>query len=211
MKLYDMKMAPNPRRVRIFLAEKGISDFDRVEIDISEGENLREEFLKINPRGQIPTLVLDDGTCLDESVAICRYLEETCPEPNLMGVDPLQKAKIEAAQRHMEFDGMLALVEAFRNSAPFFAERAYPGLPAGYPAIPELAERGKKRFLVFLDALETRLSGQAYVAGDIFSIADITALCTIDFARVVKIRPTQAHVNVRRWHEAVSSRPSAAA
>lgn len=210
MKLYDMKMAPNPRRVRIFMAEKGINDVEKIEINIAEGENLAPDYLKINPRGVLPTLVLDDGTCLDESVAICRYLEELYPEPNLLGRDALEKAQIESAQRHIEFDGLMPLADLFRNTVPFFAERAIPGQPAEYSAIPELAGRGEKRFKVFLDNFNQHLAGQQFIAGDTFSIADITALCTIDFARAVKIRLDEEHEHALRWYNDVSTRPSAA-
>ncbi len=208
MKLYDMKMAPNPRRVRIFMAEKGISDVEKIEINIAEGENLQADYLAINPRGLLPTLELDDGTRIDETVAICRYLEELYPEPVLMGNTPLEKAQIESMQRHIEFDGLAPLADVFRSAVPFFAERAIPGQPAVYPSIPELTERSRNRFLDFLDNFDALMADQAYVAGDNFSIADITALCTIDFARAVKIRLDPAHANARRWHEEVSGRDS---
>lgn len=115
MKLYDNKYAPNPRRVRMFMAEKGIA-CDCEQVDIVKGENLGEAYLAINPRGLVPALALDDGTLLDETVAICRYLEETHPEPPLMGQGALGKARVEARQRHMEFDGLLGAAEAFRNA-----------------------------------------------------------------------------------------------
>lgn len=207
MKLYDMNMAPNPRRVRIFLAEKSI-DVELVEINLMTGENLTEEFLKINPRGTIPTLELDDGTHLDESVAICRYLEELHPEPNLLGTDALSKATIEACQRHMEFDGFQPLLDAFRNSFPAFSERGVPGLPAEYKAIPELAERGQRRYQLFMRRLNDRLADQKYVAGETFSIADITAFCAIDFAKLMEIELAEEYTHARRWYDEVASRPS---
>ena len=120
MKLYDSKFAPNPRRVRIFMAEKGIA-CETEQVDILKGENLEEAYLTVNPRGLLPALVLDDGTVLDESVAICRYLEEEHPEPPLMGTGALGKAQVEARQRHMEFDGLQGAAEAFRNSFPLFS------------------------------------------------------------------------------------------
>jgi glutathione S-transferase len=208
MKLYDMQMAPNPRRVRIFLAEKGL-DVELVEINLMEGENLSEDFLKINPRGTLPTLELDDGTYLDESVAICRYLEELHPEPRLMGTDALSKALIESCQRQVEFDGFQPLLDTFRNTFPAFAERGVPGLPAEYKAIPELAERGQRRYQLFMKTLNDRLAKQDYVAGDKFSIADITALCAIDFAKVIEIEIPEEYTHARRWYEQVSNRPSA--
>jgi len=126
MKLYDSAMAPNPRRVRIFMAEKGV-DYENIQVDIIKGENLDETFLAVNPRGLLPTLVLDDGTVIDETVAICRYIEETHPEPPLLGTDAVSKAHIEARQRHMEFDGLLGAADAFRNSFPGFSSRGLAG------------------------------------------------------------------------------------
>ncbi|NKB39366.1 MAG: glutathione S-transferase [Gammaproteobacteria bacterium] len=208
MKLYDMQMAPNPRRVRIFLAEKGL-DVELVEINLMEGENLGEDFLKINPRGTIPTLELDDGTYLDETVAICRYLEELHPQPNLLGTDALSKGQTEACQRHVEFDGLQPLLENFRNTFPAFSERGVPGLPAEYKAIPELAERGQRRYQLFMKNLNDRLADHKFIAGDTFSIADITALCTIDFAKVMEIELAEDLTHARRWYDDVSSRESA--
>ena len=211
MKLYDSKMAPNPRRVRIFLAEKGL-EADNQQIDIIKGENLTPEFLAINPRGMLPTLVLDDGTVIDETVAICRYLEETHPEPPLMGTDPVSRAHIEARQRHMEFDGLLAAADAFRNSFPGFAERGLAGSAGRTAAIPALAERGKAQMARFYANLDASLGNTRYVAGDTFSIADITALCTIDFAAAAARLPVPDECgNIKRWYAEVSSRPSAGA
>ena len=211
MKLYDMQMAPNPRRVRIFLAEKGLSDVEMIPIDLMAGDNLKEDFLKINPRGTLPTMELDDGSHLDETVAICRYLEETYPQPNLMGNDALSKAKIEACQRHVEFDGFQPLLDAFRNTFPDFSERGVPGLPAEYKAIPELAERGQRRYMLFMQNLNELLANQKYIAGEAFSIADITALCGIDFAKLMKIELPEEYTHARRWYDDVSNRPSASA
>ncbi len=210
MKLYDMQSAPNPRRVRIFLAEKELQ-VEKVEINLVEGENLSEDFLNISPRGLLPTMEFDDGTILDESVAICRYIEALYPQPNLLGTDGKSRALIERWQRHMEFDGLIPLAEYFRNSFPAFAERAIPGLPAGYKAIPALAERGRQRYQLFLEGLNERLANSEYIAGEQFSIADITVLCTVDFARVVKVRIPQEHQHSQRWYQQVSARPSAKA
>jgi glutathione S-transferase len=205
-----MQMAPNPRRVRIFLAEKGI-DVEHIDINLMEGENLGEDFLKINPRGVIPTLELDDGNYLDETVAICRYLEELQPEPNLLGSGALGIATVEACQRHVEFDGFIPLLESFRNTFPAFSERGVPGLPAEYKAIPELAERGQRRYTLFMKNLNARLANQKYIAGDNYSIADITALCAIDFAKLLEIELPEDYEHARRWYADVSSRPSAEA
>lgn len=209
MQLYEYAMAPNPRRVRMFLSEKGIA-VDTVQVDIPAGENLAAAFRVVNPRGLLPTLVLDDGTVIDESVAICRYFEELQPAPALMGVDARSRAVIESAQRRMEWDGLLPVAEAFRNSSPVFANRALAGSD-GVPAIAALAERGRQAALRFFDALEATLAAQPFVAGEAFSIADITAFCTIDFAKWAKLRPGDAHPHLLRWHEAVGARPSARA
>lgn len=209
MKLYDMTRAPNPRRVRIFLAEKGI-EVDTVQVDVLAGENLTDDYLKINPRGLIPSLELDDGTCLTETVAICRYLEETHPDPPLMGASPLDKARVEMWQRVMEQDGLAAVGETYRNSAPNLAGRRMAGT-AGGDQIPEIAEQGRERVAEFLDMLDERLGASDYVAGDSFSIADITALCTVDFARAIHMAPADSHTNIKRWHAVVSDRPSARA
>ena len=210
MKLYDCKIAPSPRRVRIFLAEKGV-EIEKIEVDLLSAENLKPDFLKLNPRGLVPTLQLDDGSTIDEAVAICRYIEETHPNPPLMGTDPKSKAVIESRNRHMEFDGFLAVAEAFRNSAPPFAKRGLPGLTEEVAAIPQLAERGLAGIQRFYKSLEKYLAGNAFIAGDKFTIADITALCVVDFAGWVKCGIPDGNVNTQRWYKAVSSRPSASA
>jgi glutathione S-transferase len=209
MKLYDMRVAPNPRRVRIFLAEKGI-EVPRVEINIRAGENLQPEFLAINPRGVLPTLQLEDGTIIDESTAICRYFEALRPDPPLMGRTALEKAMIECWTRRIEFDAGQPVVDAFRNSYPPYAERAVPGR-AGTKAIPALVERGKARLAEFYPAIDRRLAESEYVAGPAFSIADITLLCIVDFARAIKLPSPEGLEHFSRWHAQVSARPSASA
>jgi glutathione S-transferase len=209
MKLYDCKMAPNPRRVRIFIAEKGLQ-IPAVEVSIVDGENLKPEYLKVNPRGLLPVLELDDGTRLDETQAICRYLEETHPEPNLMGRTTLERAQIESWQRHMEFDGMTAVSEVVRNSIPAFSSRGLPGVTQPVAAIPALVERGTQSVKRFYDRLEQRLKESEYVGGNRFSIADITALCVVDVAKNRINLPIPADNNqTQRWYEAVSARTSA--
>ncbi|MBI2969159.1 MAG: glutathione S-transferase [Gammaproteobacteria bacterium] len=210
MKLYDMHLAPNPRRVRMFLAEKNL-DIPKVEVSVVEGENLKPDFKNINYRGLLPTLELDDGTCLDESVAICRYIEELQPEPNLLGRGALEKARIESWQRHMEFDGFWPLADFFRNTFPAFAERAVPGLAEKFPAIPELAERGRRRYEIFLEGFNDRLKDNEFVAGDRFTIADITAFVAADWGRRMKLPIPERHSHSSRWYAAVSRRPSAGA
>jgi glutathione S-transferase len=210
MKLYDCQIAPNPRRVRIFLAEKAV-EIERVELNIAEGDNLKPDFLAINPRGLLPTLVLDDGTALDEVVAISRYIEETHPEPPLMGTSTRERAFIESRNRHMEIDGFMSVAEIFRNTHPSFRERGLPGVSA-VPAIPQLVERGRAGIARFFERLNSYYLGQRpFVAGDQFSIADITALSVVDFAKWVEEKVPSNHVNTLRWYEAVSQRPSATA
>ena len=209
MKLYDCKMAPNPRRVRIFIAEKGLQ-IPAVEVSIIDGENLKPEYLKVNPRGLLPVLELDDGTRLDETQAICRYLEETHPEPNLMGRTTLERAQIESWQRHMEFDGMTAVSEVVRNSIPAFSSRGLPGVTQPVAAIPALVERGTQSVKRFYDRLEQRLKESEYVGGNRFSIADITALCVVDVAKNRINLPIPAdNKQTQRWYETVSARTSA--
>lgn len=193
------------------MAEKAIQ-CETIQIDIMKGENLADAFLAVNPRGLLPTLVLDDDTVIDESVAICRYFEETNPEPPLMGTDSISKALIEARQRHMEFDGLLSASEAFRNAYPGFAARGIGGNVGQIDAIPALAERGKARVAQFYDRLNEDLENSTYIAGNEFSIADITALCTIDFAKGgARVPVPDTCSNLLRWYENVSSRASAQA
>ena len=209
MKLYEYTMAPNPRRVRIFLAEKGV-EIDTVQVDIPSGENLAADFRAINPRSLLPTLVLDDGTVIDESVAICRYIEELHPEPPLMGTDAKSKAVIESVQRHMEWDGLLSVAEAFRNSNPTFVDRGISG-SEGVPAIEALVDRGRASTVRFLGALNDTLGQSAYVAGDAFSIADITAFCVVDFAKWIQVRAGDEHSHLNRWYTEFKARPSSQA
>jgi glutathione S-transferase len=210
MKLYDMKMAPNPRRVRMFLAEKGIM-VPSEEVDIQAGANLQPAYLAVNPRGVVPTLVLDDGTVLDESVAICRYFEALHPEPNLFGRDALEEAQIERWQRRMEFEGMFNIAAAFRDSMPAYADRGSPGSGPPTPQIPALAERGRLLAQEWMTALDARLSESAHVAGERFTIADITAFICVDFAKWVGLRAGDGHPALKDWYAKVKARPSASA
>jgi glutathione S-transferase len=209
MKLYDCTLAPNPRRVRIFLAEKGV-EIEKIEVDIVSGQNLEPEYLAVNPRGLLPTLELDDGTRLDETIAICRYFEELHPDPPLMGTDALGKAEIESWQRHVEMDGMYPMAEAFRNAAPQFVDRAVPGT-VGTAVIPELVERGRAGAARFYERLERRLADSEYIGGDAFSIADISGVCTVDFGAWVQLGIPHGCANTQRWYPQVSSRPSISA
>ena len=209
MKLYDFAMAPNPRRVRIYLAEKGI-EVEKVQVDIPSGENLAAEFRAINPRCLLPTLVLDDGTVIDESIAICVYFEALHPTPPLFGTDAKSRAVIASAQRHMELDGLSSVADAFRNGNPAFADRSISG-SEGVPAVPGLVERGQAATRRFFASLNNALGESEFVAGDAFSVADITAFCVVDFAKWIQVRAGDEHPNIKRWYGAVSSRPSASA
>jgi glutathione S-transferase len=211
MKLYDCQVAPNPRRARMFLAEKGIK-LETIEVDILGGGNLQPEFLAINPRGLLPVLELDDGTRFDEVMAICRYFEDLQPEPPLLGRTALDKAIITNRQRKMEFDGMIAGSEVFRNQHENFAERSIPGASGEInPAIPALIERGQQTLKRFFTALESYVENSPYVAGADFSMADITAICAVDFAAWVKITIPPENARSLAWYERVSARPSAQA
>jgi glutathione S-transferase len=202
MKLYDYPAAPNPRRVRVFLAEKGI-DVPRVQVDITKSENRSPEYLAKNPMGGVPILELDDGTILAESVAICRYFEETKPEPNLMGRAPQEKAQIEMWNRRMELEILMNTASAFRNTHAFFKGRI--------PQVPEYGAVCKEAALKRLEWLDSELAKRKFVAGDRYTIADITALIGIDFGRPSDIRIKPEQKNLARWHQEVSSRPSAKA
>ncbi len=202
MKIYETSSAPNARRVRIFLAEKNIP-MEYIQVDIVKGENLSADFLRKNPTGKIPVLELDDGTHIGESVAICRYFEELYPEIPLMGTTAQEKAVIEMWQRRVELHFLFSVGMCFQHVTGYFKDRMNP--------IKEWGEEAGKQALGFMKLLDTRLADSPYVAGETFSIADITALCAMDFARVVKLSPKEDQTNLLRWHKQVSDRPSASA
>ncbi len=202
MKIYEFTMAPNPRRVRVFLAEKGIN-VPYQQVDLATAQNRKPEFLKINPMGGLPVLELDDGTHIAESVAICRYFEETKPEPRLMGVDAKDKAVVEMWNRRMEFEILMMTAGAFRNTSDFFK-----GL---IPQVKEYGEICRSAALKRLEWLDTVLADREFIAGPRYTIADITALIGIDFGRLTGIKVEDNQKNLARWHHAVSSRPSAKA
>ena len=210
MLLYTCKTAPSPRRARMFIAEKGI-DVPMQEIDLRSGEHFSEAFRRKNPHATVPTLELDDGTCISESDAVCTYFEALHPDPPLMGSDPKSRALVTMWNHRVEIDGFLAVAEGFRNRAKGFRDRAMPGRH-NVPQIEALAARGAQRYRNFLQDLDERLAESEYVAGDAFSVADITAFVAIEFARgALKIEPGADQENIARWHEAVSTRPSARA
>ena len=210
MKLYDMGAAPNPRRVRIFLAEKGI-EVERIDIDIVSGANREPAYLTINPRGVLPALLLDDGTLIDESEAICRYFEALHPEPNLFGRGAEEIGLVQMWSRRSEFEGMAAVANIFRNTATQFAGRAGAGAGGPSPQIPELAERGRGQIKRFFSLIETRLAESEWLGGGRFTVADITAMVAIDFAKWVKIATPEENFATQRWYEAARSRASATA
>src|SRR5215475_6880867 len=202
MKLYEFTGAPNPRRVRVFLAEKGIQ-VPSEQVNLGAGDNRKPPFLSINPMGGVPVLELDDGTHIAESVAICRYFEDLHPEPNLMGKDDKEKAVIEMWNRRMEFEVLAMTAGSFRNTSEFFKGRI--------PQSPDYGEICKNAVTKRLEWLDGELANRKFIAGDRFTIADITALIGIDFGRTtaIKIQPEQK--NLQRWYQEVSTRPSAKA
>jgi glutathione S-transferase len=204
--LYDCATAPSPRRARILLAEKGLAH-DTVQIDLRSGEQLGEAYRLVNPQCTVPALRTEDGLLLTDNAAIAAYLEARHPEPPLLGRTPAEKARVASWQWRVEFEGLMAIAEALRNGSPAMARRALPG-PVNYAQIPELAQRGLLRVQHFFDALEAQLSANEFVAGDAFSIADITAVVAVDFARVVKHKPGEAHPQLQRWRATMSLRPS---
>ncbi|KXI30248.1 glutathione S-transferase family protein [Paraglaciecola hydrolytica] len=202
MKIYETSTAPSPRRVRIFLAEKNIP-MNYVQVDIAGGENLSDVLRAKNPMAKIPILELDDGTCISETISICRYFETLQPEPVLFGCGALQIAQIDMWQRFVELHLFSNVGMCFQHTTGYFSDRMKPnqeyGLEAGVQATK------------FLDILDKQLSQYQYVAGDAFSVADITALCALDFARVVNIRLADNHVHLKRWYALVNQRPSSKA
>jgi glutathione S-transferase len=209
MKLYDCATAPSPRRVRIFLAEKGMT-LPIVQIDLRNGEQFTPAFRAINPDCTVPVLALDDGTHITDAIGICIYLETLHSEPPLLGWDAWSKAMIAAAQRSAERDGFYAVMEALRNATPGLKGRALPG-PDDYEQIPALADRGRARIEHFFERMDAALAGRTFVCGERYSIADITTLVTVDFAKWIKLAIPERSTHLRRWYEAVSSRPSAKA
>ena len=202
--LYDCATAPSPRRARILLAEKGVPH-ETVQVDLRGGEQLSEAYRRINPQCTVPALVTDEGPVLTDNAAIAAYVEARFPEPPLLGRTPLDKAEVAGWQWRIEFEGLLAIAEAFRNSSPAMANRALTG-PVDYVQIPELAQRGLARVQGFFATLNAHLAGRDFIAAGQFSIADITVVVAVDFARVVKIKPGEEHPHLRRWREAMQAR-----
>jgi glutathione S-transferase len=203
MKLYDSKLAPNPRRTRIFLAEKGIS-VPTEQVDMMKMEHKTPEYTAINPLQRMPALVLDDGTVITESLAICRYFEALQPDPPLFGRGAKEAALVEMWSRRVENNFFATVAAVFRHLHPAMKDLEVPQVPAW-------AEANKPRVTWFLELLDGELAKREFIAGDNFSIADITALCTVDFMKPARLTIPEGAANVRRWHAAVSARPSAKA
>lgn len=203
MKLYDSGRAPNPRRVRIFLAEKGLA-VPTEQVDMMTGAHRTPEYTAVNPLQRMPALVLDDGTVITESIAICRYFEAEQPDPPLFGRGALEIAQIEMWNRRCEINFLLGVAHVFRHLHP----------AAATLEVPQVADWGaanRPRVLEFLQIFDDQLGKHRYAAGDRFSVADITALCAADFMKPAKIEMPANFGNVRRWHAEVSARPSAKA
>lgn len=205
MKLYEFAFAPSPRKVRLFLAEKGL-DLPTVSVNLRTLEQRQESFVARNPDAAVPLLELDDGSCLSESLAICTYLEGLHPEPNLMGRDPRERALVLMWHDIASLQGYLALQEVLRNEQPAFADRALPG-PVAYAQIPALAERGRQRARVFFDRLDARLAESPYVATDRYTYADIVAFVYTGFAeRALGQLPVENRLQLARWYAEISGR-----
>lgn len=203
MKIIEMKPAPNPRRVRIFLAEKGITvPFEQ--IDITKGEHKRPGFASINPMQRVPVLVLDDGTVIAESVAICRYFECLQPEPALFGRSATEQAQVEMWNRRMEHSFLFHVAQVFRHLHPSMADTEVPQVPAW-------AEANRPRVYETLCFIDKELGTRAFIAGSAYSIADITALVAVDFMKPARLARSPELVNLARWHREVSGRASAGA
>jgi len=204
--LYDCATAPSPRRARILLAEKGIAH-ETVQVDLVRGEQLGEAYRAINPQCTVPALRTEEDGLLTDNAAIAAWLEARYPEPSLLGRTPAEKAEIASWNWRIEFEGLLAIAETLRNGSPAMADRALPG-PVNYAQIPELAQRGLARVQHFFQTLNDRLAGREFIATDRFSLADITAVVAVDFARIVRVKPGEQHPELVRWRAAMAERPS---
>lgn len=201
MKLYDGGKAPNPRRVRIYLAEKGLS-VPLVPIDMGAMEHRSDAVASRNPLRRLPVLELDDGTVITESIAICRYFEELNPEPPLFGVGAVGKARVEMWQRRLELNFLVTIANAFRHIHPAMKEWEVPQMP-------EWGEVNKPKAVEFMALFDKELASREFAAGDAYSVADITGLVAMDFLKPARIAVPEEFSNLRRWHEALKARPSA--
>ena len=207
MKLYEFSLAPGPRRVRMFIAEKGIEIPD-VQINTRERQQFTDEYRAVNPNCVVPTLVLDDGTAIGESVAICRYLEDLHPEPVLFGRTAEERAVIDMWMRRFELDGFIPLLHAMRNHVPTFAGRVVPGTRTDLPQLPAMVTRGKEMMEIFLGRIEPHMARNEFVAGAAFSVADITGFFTLRLAAALQMDVDSSHPAVAAWFARVSARPA---
>jgi glutathione S-transferase len=209
MRLYVWGSAPNPRRVKMYLAEKGLSVPTE---DVGDGAQLSAGYKAKYPFALVPMLELDDGTQIGEAMAICSYFEALHPEPPLMGTDAKDKAMIEMWERRAYNEGMIGAAEVFRNSHSAFADRSIPGYASAVPQIQALVTRGQQRLSKFFDMFDHQLAGQEFVTGERISVADITAVCAIDFAKnLAKVSIPEEHRHLGRWYDMMSARLSAKA
>jgi glutathione S-transferase len=208
MKFYNWGSAPNPRRVAIFIKEKGL-EIETIDVG-AKGARLSNDYLATGAHRLVPALELDDGTIIGESMAICRYLEHFHPAPPLMGTDALDRAQVDMWERRADMEGIGAVGELFRNSHPAFAGRGLPGRAEQIDQIPELVERGRARTGWFFEKFDAQIGDKEFVTGSRFTVADITALCATGFAlKVCKVEIPDSCGNFKRWYEAVAARPSA--
>ncbi len=201
MKLYDSKFAPNPRRARIFLAEKGIS-VPAEQVDIGAKQHLTPEYAAVNPLQRMPALELDDGTVITESIAICRYFEALQPEPPLFGTGAKEIALVEMWNRRCELNLFFPVAHVFRHTHPAMKDLEV-------PQVPEWAEANRPRIAEFLKILDSQLDGNEFIAGAHYTVADITALCAVDFTKPARVVVPEGLSNLQRWRDVVSARPSA--
>lgn len=204
MKLYEFDGFPSPRRVRVFLAEKGFDGIESVQVDVPGGEARQESFRSKNPLGEVPVLELDDGTCIGETTAISRYFEELQPEPALFGTTATEKAVVEMWQRRLESGLMGAALTYFHHATAGLG-------PLETYQNRDWGEKNRERTVATMHLLDKHLEGRTFVAGDNYSIADVTGLCAIDFATYCKIDVPAELANLKAWYNRVSSRPSASA
>ena len=209
MRFYDYRLAPSPRKVRLFIAEKGLDIPDGRGRSCGRARSKSREFLAKNPGATVPVLELDDGTCLTESLAICHYLEQVHPEPNLMGRDAKEQALVLMWTDIQTFEGYLGMQEALRNGHEAFKGRALGG-PVSYEQIPALAERGKRRAEIYFNKLETRLGESEFIAGERYTYADIVGFVYVGFAAraLGGAPPIEGRPALKAWHDAVAARPA---
>ena len=209
MKLYDWAPAPNPRRARIFILEKGLD----IPVEDVAGENfqLSADYKRHYPEAMVPMLELDDGTQIGEAMAICRYLEAKFPDNPLMGTSPEDAALIDMWERRAWEQGMMPCSDVFRNTVPEFADRSLAGRHVPLPQISALVERGQKNVGLFFRKFDTQLDGREFVASDRYTVADITTFTVIDFAAMAGLEIPDDCANLKRWYDAVAERPSTAA